>query len=70
MDLNGFYNITTLNWLNVANVTMAAVAAPPSGDESRVSQRFLSKFSTFVLPQPSTASLQHIYQVFGLFTGP
>ncbi|XP_076809994.1 dynein axonemal heavy chain 6-like [Clavelina lepadiformis] len=63
LDLGGFYDIKRLSWKKVVDVTIAATAAPPGGGRSLISSRFLKHFSVFAIPQPSTRSLQHIYQV-------
>jgi len=70
LDLGGFYDVKRLSWKNVIDVTLAATAAPPGGGRSVMSTRLLKHFSVFALPQPSTRSLQHIYQVSNtLFSG-
>ncbi|GCC19599.1 hypothetical protein chiPu_0021840, partial [Chiloscyllium punctatum] len=51
------------NKKRVEDVTLVAACAPPSGARTELSQRLLKHFSIFTLPQPSTNSLQHIFQV-------
>ncbi|XP_043531479.1 dynein axonemal heavy chain 6-like [Chiloscyllium plagiosum] len=63
LDLGGFFDIKKLKWLRVEDVTLVAACAPPSGARTELSQRLLKHFSIFTLPQPSTNSLQHIFQV-------
>lgn len=64
LDTNGFYDVKRLAWKSVSDVTIAATAAPPGGGRSVISERTLKHFSVLALPQPSTRSLQHIYQVY------
>ena len=63
IDLGGFYDVKRLSWCSVVDVTLAATAAPPGGGRSMISSRILKHFSVLAVPQPSTKSLQHIYQV-------
>ncbi|XP_078256078.1 dynein axonemal heavy chain 6-like [Rhinoraja longicauda] len=63
LDLGGFFDVINLKWLHVDDVTLVAACAPPGGARSQLSQRLLKHFCTFALPQPSTKSLQHIFQV-------
>ncbi|XP_078069639.1 dynein axonemal heavy chain 6-like [Mustelus asterias] len=63
LDLGGFFDIQNFKWLRVQDVTLVAACAPPNGARTELSQRLLKHFSIFTLPQPSTQSLQHIFQV-------
>ncbi|XP_051780645.1 dynein axonemal heavy chain 6-like [Erpetoichthys calabaricus] len=63
IELGGFYNAKDLVWKHVEDVTLLAACAPPSGGRNDISPRLLRLFSTIVVPQPSTQSLQHIFQV-------
>ncbi|XP_051881424.1 dynein axonemal heavy chain 6-like [Pristis pectinata] len=63
LDLGGFFDVMNLKWLHVEDVTLVAACAPPGGARSELSQRLLKHFCIFTLPQPSTKSMQHIFQV-------
>ncbi|XP_072106568.1 dynein axonemal heavy chain 6-like, partial [Mobula birostris] len=63
LDLGGFFDVMNLKWLQVEDLTLVAACAPPGGARSELSQRLLKHFCTFTLPQPSTKSMQHIFQV-------
>ncbi|XP_038654802.1 dynein heavy chain 14, axonemal-like [Scyliorhinus canicula] len=63
LDLGGFFDVQNFKWLRVQDVTLVAACAPPSGARTELSQRLLKHFSIFTLPQPSTKSMQHIFQV-------
>ncbi|XP_067884712.1 dynein axonemal heavy chain 6-like [Heterodontus francisci] len=63
LDQGGFFDIKKLKWLRVEDVTLVAACAPPGGARTELNQRLLKHFCIFTLPQPSTTSLQHIFQV-------
>ncbi|XP_071789676.1 dynein axonemal heavy chain 6-like isoform X2 [Asterias amurensis] len=63
MELGGFYDTKKLAWKNILDVTLCAACAPMGGGRNPVSPRLLKHFCMLALPQPSTRSLQHIYQV-------
>ncbi|XP_063958044.1 dynein axonemal heavy chain 6-like isoform X2 [Lytechinus pictus] len=63
MELRGFYDTTKLAWKNILDVTLVAACAPIGGGRNPLSPRLLKHFCMLALPQPSTRSLQHIYQV-------
>ncbi|XP_019625905.1 PREDICTED: LOW QUALITY PROTEIN: dynein heavy chain 6, axonemal-like [Branchiostoma belcheri] len=63
LELGGFYDTKKLTWKNVLDVTLVGACAPPGGGRNQVSARLLKHFSMLCLPQPSSKSLQHIYQV-------
>nr|XP_039247972.1 dynein heavy chain 6, axonemal-like [Styela clava] len=63
LELGGFYDLKRLSWKNVIDVTIAASAAPPGGGRNVISARLLKHFTVLAIPQPSTRSMQHIYQV-------
>ncbi|CAH1791320.1 unnamed protein product [Owenia fusiformis] len=63
LDLGGFYDTTKLSWKEVLDVTPIAACGPPGGGRNVLSPRLLKHFCILSLPQPSTRSLQHIYQV-------
>ena len=62
--MRGFYDLQSLQFKSVSDVTIAGVTAPPRGNtRETISERLLTNFSMFTIPQPSTKSLQHIYRV-------
>lgn len=65
LELGGFYHAgkTHLVWKDIYDVHVVAACGPPGGGRNPISPRLLKHFSVFALPQPSTRSLQHIYQV-------
>eukprot|EP00058_Branchiostoma_floridae_P021107 XP_002606597.1 hypothetical protein BRAFLDRAFT_120109 [Branchiostoma floridae] len=63
LELGGFYDTKKLTWKDVLDVTLVGACAPPGGGRNQVSARLLKHFSMLCLPQPSSRSLQHIYQV-------
>ncbi|KAK3576323.1 hypothetical protein CHS0354_039732 [Potamilus streckersoni] len=63
LELNGFYDTKTLVWKDILDVSIVAACGPTGGGRNPVSPRLLKNFCMFALPQPSTRSLQHIYQV-------
>ncbi|XP_053375273.1 dynein axonemal heavy chain 6-like isoform X4 [Mercenaria mercenaria] len=63
LELNGFYHTEKNAWKEIMDVTVVAACGPPGGGRNPVSPRLLKNFCMFAFPQPSTRSLQHIYQV-------
>ncbi|GFO34548.1 dynein heavy chain 1, axonemal, partial [Plakobranchus ocellatus] len=63
LELGGFYDTKKLAWKDIVDVNIVAACAPPGGGRNPTTPRLLKHFSLFTLPQPSTKSLQHIYQV-------
>ncbi|XP_074663059.1 dynein axonemal heavy chain 6-like [Tubulanus polymorphus] len=63
LDLGGFYDTKKLQWKSIHDVTVVSACGPPGGGRNAVSPRLLKHFCMLALPQPSTRSLQHIYQV-------
>ncbi|KAL5008122.1 hypothetical protein ScPMuIL_013703 [Solemya velum] len=63
LELNGFYDTGKLVWKDIMDVTLVSACGPVGGGRNPVSPRLLKHFCMFALPQPSTRSLQHIYQV-------
>ncbi|CAG5136729.1 unnamed protein product, partial [Candidula unifasciata] len=59
----GFYDTKKLTWKEIVDVTVVAACGPPGGGRNSISPRLLKHFSMLTLPQPSSKSLQHIYQV-------
>ncbi|KAL4237693.1 Dynein heavy chain 14 [Mactra antiquata] len=63
LELNGFYHTEKNAWKEIMDVTVVAACGPPGGGRNPVSPRLLKNFCMLAFPQPSTRSLQHIYQV-------
>ncbi|XP_035825271.1 dynein heavy chain 6, axonemal [Aplysia californica] len=63
LELGGFYDTKKLVWKDILDVTVVAACGPPGGGRNPTTPRLLKHFCLFTLPQPSTKSLQHIYQV-------
>ncbi|XP_064622088.1 dynein axonemal heavy chain 6-like isoform X2 [Lineus longissimus] len=63
LDIGGFYDTQKLVWKDILDVTLVAACGPPGGGRNQLSPRLLKHFCMLALPQPSTRSLQHIYQV-------
>ncbi|XP_050405705.2 dynein axonemal heavy chain 6, partial [Patella vulgata] len=63
LELGGFYDTKKLQWKDILDVTLVTACGPPGGGRNPTSPRLLKHFCIFALPQPSTRSLQHIYQV-------
>ncbi|XP_070181014.1 dynein axonemal heavy chain 6-like [Littorina saxatilis] len=63
LELGGFYDTKKLVWKDILDVNVVAACGPPGGGRNPISPRLLKNFCTLALPQPSTRSLQHIYQV-------
>ncbi|ELU16870.1 hypothetical protein CAPTEDRAFT_116653 [Capitella teleta] len=63
LDLGGFFDTKKLTWKGLLDVTLIGACGPPGGGRNPVSSRLLNHFCMLALPQPSTRSLQHIYQV-------
>ncbi|KAH3851244.1 hypothetical protein DPMN_093724, partial [Dreissena polymorpha] len=63
LELSGFYHTEKNAWKDIMDVTVVAACGPPGGGRNPVSPRLLKNFCMLAFPQPSTRSLQHIYQV-------
>ncbi|CAL1542606.1 unnamed protein product [Lymnaea stagnalis] len=63
LEMGGFYDTKKMVWKDILDVTLVAACGPPGGGRNPTTPRLLKHFSLFTLPQPSTKSLQHIYQV-------
>ncbi|KAK7488391.1 hypothetical protein BaRGS_00020365, partial [Batillaria attramentaria] len=63
LEMGGFYDTKKLVWKDILDVTVIAACGPTGGGRNPISPRLLKNFCTLALPQPSTRSLQHIYQV-------
>lgn len=63
LELSGFYHTEKNAWKEISDVTVVAACGPPGGGRNSVSPRLLKNFCMLAFPQPSTRSLQHIYQV-------
>ncbi|XP_046903615.1 dynein axonemal heavy chain 6-like [Hypomesus transpacificus] len=63
IELQGLYDTKTLTWKGIQNVTLCAACGPPGCGRQELSPRLLRHFSVLALPQPSTSSMQHIFQV-------
>ncbi|XP_069117336.1 dynein axonemal heavy chain 6-like isoform X3 [Argopecten irradians] len=63
LELGGFFDTSKLVWKDILDVNLIAACGPTGGGRNPISPRLLKHFSMLSLPQPSTRSLQHIYQV-------
>nr|KAI8735296.1 dynein heavy chain 6; axonemal-like [Biomphalaria glabrata] len=63
LEMGGFYDTKKMVWKDILDVNVVAACGPPGGGRNPTTPRLLKHFSLFTLPQPSTKSLQHIYQV-------
>ncbi|XP_059157269.1 dynein axonemal heavy chain 6-like [Physella acuta] len=63
LEMGGFYDTKKMVWKDILDVILVAACGPPGGGRNPTTPRLLKHFSLFALPQPSTKSLQHIYQV-------
>ncbi|OWF46435.1 Dynein heavy chain 6, axonemal [Mizuhopecten yessoensis] len=63
LELGGFFDTAKLVWKDILDVNLIAACGPTGGGRNPISPRLLKHFCMLALPQPSTRSLQHIYQV-------
>ncbi|XP_023930267.1 dynein heavy chain 6, axonemal [Lingula anatina] len=63
LDLGGFFDTRRMLWKDIMDVTLVGACGPVGGGRNPVSPRLLKHFCMLAVPQPSTRSLQHIYQV-------
>lgn len=61
VDRKGLYERGTWNWKDVADSTIIACAAPPSGGRAVLTPRFSRRFNMICLPEASTGTLQVIF---------
>ncbi|KAH9496161.1 Dynein heavy chain 6, axonemal [Bulinus truncatus] len=63
LEMGGFYDTKKMVWKDIIDVNIVSACGPPGGGRNPTTPRLLKHFSLFTLPQPSTKSLRHIYQV-------
>ena len=63
VEFNGFYDLEKMSWKEVHDVLYLGACGPAEAGCHPLSKRLLKHFCTLAIPQPSSRSLQHIYQV-------
>lgn len=61
VDRKGMYERGAWTWKDVADSTLIACAAPPSGGRAVLTPRFSRRFNMICLPEASTGTLQVIF---------
>lgn len=61
VDRKGMYERGSWQWKDVADSTIIACAAPPSGGRAVLTPRFSRRFNVICLPEASTGTLQVIF---------